>query len=371
MPQSQSWHCKYQMGCVMKYIINIAMILLLSITAIAMPLDASAQGTQTETLSLNITDTQVEEWMGRESRLSHPVMDGLEKRDLSTLHFYFSKEYGQRAEAVMATAQKAREKNMRFLPAETLEDVNIYLIGNINMYFDALGSKGRAPDWAAGLTILRDGVILIRLAPNGTSKFEPEMTLAHELNHVALRRFAQNNEFPHWFYEGLAMTATEDWNINRAETLAKAAMAGQLLDLAAIDNAFGKIGTIVDLAYAESAHFVSWLAKENGDDAVKKLIADVATGTPFDKAFIQTFGRSPEAAFSVWHQNMSRGENLLASIFSHDGLFFMISVFAAFGLMAALWRKSAVRKARMNAMNQDISEAVLPGNLKSFGPFRS
>ncbi|MBR4984746.1 MAG: hypothetical protein IKY83_03270 [Proteobacteria bacterium] len=355
----------------MKYIINIAMILLLSITAIAMPLDASAQGTQTETLSLNITDTQVEEWMGRESRLSHPVMDGLEKRDLSTLHFYFSKEYGQRAEAVMATAQKAREKNMRFLPAETLEDVNIYLIGNINMYFDALGSKGRAPDWAAGLTILRDGVILIRLAPNGTSKIEPEMTLAHELNHVALRRFAQNNEFPHWFYEGLAMTATEDWNINRAETLAKAAMAGQLLDLAAIDNAFGKIGTIVDLAYAESAHFVSWLAKENGDDAVKKLIADVATGTPFDKAFIQTFGRSPEAAFSVWHQNMSRGENLLASIFSHDGLFFMISVFAAFGLMAALWRKSAVRKARMNAMNQDISEAVLPGNLKSFGPFRS
>lgn len=355
----------------MKYIINIAMILLLSITAIAMPLDASAQGTQTETLSLNITDTQVEEWMGRESRLSHPVMDGLEKRDLSTLHFYFSKEYGQRAEAVMATAQKAREKNMRFLPAETLEDVNIYLIGNINMYFDALGSKGRAPDWAAGLTILRDGVILIRLAPNGTSKIEPEMTLAHELNHVALRRFAQNNEFPHWFYEGLAMTATEDWNINRAETLAKAAMAGQLLDLAAIDDAFGKIGTIVDLAYAESAHFVSWLAKENGDDAVKKLIADVATGTPFDKAFIQTFGRSPEAAFSVWHQNMSRGENLLASIFSHDGLFFMISVFAAFGLMAALWRKSAVRKARMNAMNQDISEAVLPGNLKSFGPFRS
>lgn len=360
-----------QMGCVMKYIINIVMIFLLSITAIAMPLDASAQGTQTETLSLHINDAQVEDWLGRESRLTHPVIDGLEARDEATLHFYFSKEYGQRAEAVIATAKSAREKNLRFLPPETLENVNVYLIGNINMYFDALNSRGRAPDWAAGLTILRDGVILIRLAPNGTSKIEPEMTLAHELNHAALRRFAQNNYFPHWFYEGLAMTATDDWNINRAESLAKAAMSGQLLDLAGIDEAFGKVGTIVDLAYAESAHFVSWLAKENGDDAVKKLISDVSTGTPFDKAFVSAFGRSPEAAFSIWHQNMSRGENLLASIFSHDGLFFMISIFAAFGLMAALWRKSTIRKARMNAMNQDISEAVLPGNLKSFGPFRS
>ncbi|MBQ8035696.1 MAG: hypothetical protein IJ268_01765 [Proteobacteria bacterium] len=355
----------------MKYIINVMLMLLIAISAIAMPLEASAQGTQTESLSLHINDAQVEDWLGRESRLQHPVMDGLEKRDASTLHFYFSREYGQRAEAVIATAQKAREKNLRFLPPETLDDVNIYLIGNINMYFDALDSRGRAPNWAAGLTILRDGVILIRLAPNGTAKIEPEMTLAHELNHVALRRFAQNNEFPHWFYEGLAMTATDDWNINRAESLAKAAMAGQLLDLKGIDEAFGKIGTIVDLAYAESAHFVSWLAKEHGDDAVKKLISDVATGTPFDKAFTGAFGRSPDAAFALWHQNMSRGENLLASIFSHDGLFFMISVFAAFGLMAALWRKSTIRKARMNAMNQDISENVLPSNLRSFGPFRS
>ena len=112
---------------------------------------------------------------------------------------------------------------------------------------------------------MRDGVILIKLAPRGTSRIEPEMTLAHELNHVALRRIARDAYFPHWFYEGLAMTTTDDWNINRAEVLARASMAGKLFDLDGIDDAFGKIGATVELAYAESAHFVSWLAKENGD----------------------------------------------------------------------------------------------------------
>ena len=60
------------------------------------------------------------------------------------------------------------------------------------------------------------------MAPSGMAKIEPHITLAHELNHVALRRFAQDNYFPHWFYEGLAMTATNDWNLDRAETLGRA-----------------------------------------------------------------------------------------------------------------------------------------------------
>ncbi len=336
----------------------------------SVPETGFSQGTQTETLSLTVDDAQIEKWIGRENRMPHPVVAGLESRDESTLHFYFSKSYGQRAQGVIATAKSAREKTLRFLPAETVENIHVYLLGDINQYFDAVKSDGRAPEWAAGLTLLRDGVILIRLSSNGTSRIEPERTLAHELNHAALRRYSGDHYFPHWFYEGLAMTATDDWNLSRAEAMGKAAMSGQLLDLQEIDAAFGKTGTIVDLAYAESAHFVSWLAKTHGDEAVKKLIEQVASGTAFDEAFKQNFERTPEAACRLWLDSISREESLLASIFSHDGIFFMISVFAAFGLCVALWRRSGNRKRRLAAMNKEIPDTALPENLRNFGPFQ-
>ena len=334
-----------------------------------MPLSSYAQSEQSGNFGLTVSDEEISSWLQREGEVHHPVMDNLETVDRATLHFYYPREYSQRAESVIVSAESARAMTLRFLPAETVANVHVYLLGSINHYFEALDAPGRAPDWAAGITLLHDGVIIIRLAPSGMVKIEPHMTLAHELNHVALRRFAQDNYFPHWFYEGLAMTATNDWNLDRAETLGRAKMTGNLLDLDGIEEAFGKKGAIVDLAYAESAHFVSWLAKSFGDDAMKKLLQDTATGTPFAQAFSKEYGRSPNAAFALWRDSMAKEESLIASLFSHDGLFFFISLFAAVGLVIALWRKNSVRKARMEATTQDIPKSRLPENLRHFGPF--
>lgn len=330
---------------------------------------AIAQTSPVDNYGVLVGDEQVEEWFGRESRLEHPVVEGLEREDSEGLHFYFERSYSQRAKAVIRSARDAQQKSLRFLPPESVKNIHIYLLGDINRYFIEQGSKGRAPEWAAGLTILRDGVILIRLAPRGSTRIEPEMTLAHELNHVALRRVAADAYFPHWFYEGLAMTTTDDWNLNRAEVLARASMSGRLLDLNSIDDAFGKVGAIVELAYSESAHFVSWLAKEYGDDVVKKLIAQTAGGDDFDSAFYSLYGRSPRAAFALWHDRMSRERSVFASIFSPDGVFFIISLFAAIALTIALIRRSGARKRRLAAMAREESYEALPENLRNFGPF--
>lgn len=357
----------------MKILPNISKILavlLLTLTCVVVPFAAQAQSEQSAHFGLVVSDEQIASWNQRESEVVHPVMATLEKVDRATLHFYYPREYTQRATSVVKSAESARDKTLRFLPAETVADVHVYLLGNINRYFEALDLPGRAPDWAAGITLLQSGVIIIRLDSSGLTRIEPQMTLAHELNHVALRRFAQNAVFPHWFYEGLAMTATDDWSLQRAETLANATLSGKLLDLKEIDEAFGKKGAIVDLAYAESAHFVSWLAKTHGDAVIQALIRDVAAGRPFQDVFSEQFGRSPRSAFQVWRESVTREESVLASIFSRDGIFFMISIFGAFALVIALWRKSSVRKARLTAMSQDVSRSNLPPNLRNFGPFQ-
>ena len=144
---------------------------------------------------------------------------------------------------------------------------------------------------------------------------------------------------------------------------------GVIKSLDEIDAAFGKTGALVDLAYSQSAHFVSWIATLKGDEGVRTLIREVAMGKPFDDAFFDVYERSPKAAFAIWYDRMSREKSLLASIFSRDGLFFFISLFAAFGLIIALWRKSVVRKRRKANMNQAVPVTALPENLRNFGPF--
>ncbi len=332
------------------------------------PVDVLAQ-TSSDSGAIMVTQDQMEAWMGKEAKINHPAVPHLKHADNATLHFYYDMAYERRALAVIDSAPMARQRNLRFLPAETLESIHIYLLGDMNSYFRAQKAPGRAPDWASGLSILQDNVILIRLKSVGTTPIEPERTLAHELNHVALRRFGGNAYYPHWFYEGLAMLSTEDWSIKRAEPLAQASMSGQLLTLPEIESAFGKTGAIVDLAYAESAHFLSWIAKNNGDEKIKKLIVDVAGGKKFDDAFLEIFDHTPNASFAIWHEQMTKDSSILASFFSGDAIFFYVSLFAVLALTIALVRRNRVRKARLQNMSTDVPLDTLPENLRHFGPF--
>ena len=51
---------------------------------------AIAQNPPIDNYGALVGDAQIEEWLGRESRLDHPVIGGLETQDAEQLHFYFS-----------------------------------------------------------------------------------------------------------------------------------------------------------------------------------------------------------------------------------------------------------------------------------------
>ena len=66
---------------------------------------------------------------------------------------------------------------------------------------------------------------------------------------------------------------------------------------------------------------------------------------------------------------MSRDRSLFANVFSPEGIFFIISVFAAIALTIALIRRTSARKQRLAAMAREDSLETLPENLRNFGPF--
>lgn len=314
---------------------------------------------------LHFNEQMMGSWLGREGRVTHPVVKGLVEKHVNSLNFYYDPNFEARAEAVMASSATARQMTMQFLPESYVSNVHIYLLADINQYFVALGGVGRAPAWAAGLAILRDGVILIRLKPNSASLIEPERTLAHELNHVALKRMTNDNPLPHWFYEGFAMLSTEKWNIHRAEILAHASMTDRILPFSKITKSFPEKGATVDLAYAQSSHFVSWLVKQWGEHTFKQFLAKLAAGDEFNEAFKAQYGLALSSAQMEWRNGLVEKNSWFAPLITAGSIIAFLGaiVVVALGIMRQKRRKRALRQP------DNLPRELLPQNLRHFGPF--
>ncbi|MFA5624771.1 MAG: peptidase MA family metallohydrolase [Bradymonadales bacterium] len=348
----------------LRYISTILYILMLLLFG---AISAQAQGLSpnSESHILHFSEDFSSTWLLREGRVEHPAVAGLSKVEANKLYFYVDPNYELRAQSVIQSSASAREMTMRYLPESFVSDVHIYLLGDINQYFEGLGEKARAPSWAAGLAILSDGVILIRLKPTTASLIEPERTLAHELNHIALKRMSNNNPLPHWFYEGFAMLSTEKWNIHRAEILAHASMTGRIFAFDKISNSFPAQGAAVDLAYAQSSHFVSWIVKQWGEANFKRFLERIAAGTAFKDAFRSQYGVALASAEMEWRSGLEKKNSWFAPLLTITSILMFLGAVIVLGL--GIMRQ----KRRKRALKQPdaLPREALPKNLRHFGPF--
>jgi hypothetical protein len=124
--------------------------------------------------------------------------------------------------------------------------------------YEALALPGGAPPkWAVALAYPTHGIILL----NALSLTEPDgpVTLRHELAHVALGQFS--SEWPRWFQEGIAQHLTgERINVAHYAALFRAVTQEKVLHFEDLSERWPDRPTDVEVAYAQSADFVAWLA---------------------------------------------------------------------------------------------------------------
>jgi tetratricopeptide (TPR) repeat protein len=140
----------------------------------------------------------------------------------------------------------------------------------------------QAPDWSGGSY---DGKIRI---PVGGLKTAEEAAglqniLVHEMTHAFLFRMAPLG-LPLWFEEGLA-TAFQGWDPAKTRAWLAEHPADGLATLDDVDRTLRGRGGNVTAGYAAARLAVNDLEEIRGFGAVRRIIARVGAGEPFDEVF--------------------------------------------------------------------------------------
>ncbi len=127
--------------------------------------------------------------------------------------------------------------------------------------------------------------------------FSWQETLWHELAHVVTLQLS-NQRVPRWLTEGISVyeerRARAGWGREGDLPFAQALAAGKALKLSALEGGFMRPDTI-GLAYYEASLLVEHIERNEGLDAIRRLLKAYGTGLDTDAAVQQVLGMSLDA----------------------------------------------------------------------------
>ncbi|HYX91555.1 MAG TPA: peptidase MA family metallohydrolase, partial [Myxococcaceae bacterium] len=214
--------------------------------------------------------------------------------------------YTQRSEA-SARALAARIERVRDAFHEVLgrdwPGVTEIRVGLGREEMEQLSLDGAVPAWAEALAYPERNVIL--LDARSLLKPDGEVTLRHELSHVALGQLAPS--WPRWFQEGIALYLTGDrFSITQYAAMFRAVTRDRLFDFEDLAESWPQQPQDVEIAYAQSVVFVAHLVDRFGPQKLGELVDHVRAGAPFEVAFARAFQTSVGVEQEAWKQELPR-----------------------------------------------------------------
>lgn len=160
---------------------------------------------------------------------------------------------------------------------------------------------GRPPKWAEALAYPGRNIILL----DGLSLLKPEgeVTLRHELSHVALGQIS--TEWPRWFQEGIALYLTGDrFSVTQYSAMFRAVTQERLFRFQDLAEDWPQHAGDVEIAYAQSVVFVSHLVDRHGPQRFSELVGHVEGGAHFEVAFARAFRASLTVEQEAWEKDL-------------------------------------------------------------------
>jgi hypothetical protein len=156
------------------------------------------------------------------------------------------------------------------------------------------------PGWVVGRAF---GSTHLELFPARTGRYpyaSLEAVLRHEVAHLALSAAAADKPLPRWFHEGVATSVEAGWSGVDQVRLALAALASPgMTDVHTLCASPSQPDSA--LAYLLAATIVDDLRARQGSDVPGAIARRVGEGVPFDQAFAEMTGVTPdEAAARAW-----------------------------------------------------------------------
>ncbi len=176
--------------------------------------------------------------------------------------------------------------------------IDVYLVDD-ERQFHAL-QPGATPDWADGTAWPRWSLVFLKspsIRPGTASPLE--QVLDHEIVHVLLGQAFGPRPVPRWLQEGMAQFYAGEAS-ERAMAMARGELGGEVLPLSQFTGGFPLDPLAAQLAYAESADFIAWIAGRNGESALRALVRVMAEGGSADEGIRAATGLSLAEADAAW-----------------------------------------------------------------------
>jgi len=186
------------------------------------------------------------------------------------------------------------------------------------------------PEWANGLAYPQARVIYLHRDHHEGLK----RTLEHELAHIAL---AELRALPLWLNEGLAVWASERVSFERMKTLTQARLTGELIPISTLNRRFPASPSQAQLAYAQSAHFVTSLADEHGEERLRSTLQSLSVGEPLEGALHHHLGQGLGPLEARWRATLTHGRLEGLSSLAQEGVPMALGVALTLLIGLALW----------------------------------
>lgn len=223
------------------------------------------------------------------------------------------------------------------------------------------------PAYAAGVAYPSAHLALLALQAPGTWE-APDLNelLRHELAHLALSDAVAGHHVPRWFDEGLAIHESGELPWARRMALADASLGRRLLPLADLDRGFPTDRYEVNVAYAESADFVSFLLRDVDRARFGSLVERVRGGTAFDRALEDAYGTDLRKLEFEWREEVSRRFGLVPAL-TGGGLLWVLIVALAIAAWVKRRRQAKEKLARWAREEAEMALVVVAADRERAG----
>ncbi len=211
--------------------------------------------------------------------------------------------------------------------------------------------NSKVTDWAAGVAFPRASLVLLK--GDNATRFNIHDVFRHEISHIILARAVDHAHMPMWFIEGVAVHQAGERILDRWRQTASATLTDSVPLLVTLEPGFPSDATRVDLAYAQSTSFLTYLIDEKGWSGVRRVISRMRKGLDFHTAFAEVYAGSVPQVEGQWLRALDKSASWIPLLTDVNLLWFLTGI-----LFLVAWLVVRRRnQRRMKAMGESYPDA--------------
>jgi peptidase MA superfamily protein len=180
------------------------------------------------------------------------------------------------------------------------------------------------PDWVAAYAMPSRRLIVFRSWRWGP-KYNLTRTLRHEYIHI-INGVTGQGKIPLWFDEGMAGYYAPNWGLGTSTSFLMSGFLDTFYKFSQLEETFPRSRDDAELAYAQSASFIGYLANLYGKSDLKKVMRLSAEYSSFDKAFVTVYGSTVPTQTQTWKKQFRKHSTWIVVATSSGTLWFLILI---------------------------------------------